>query len=426
MILLIIIILCIIIFFLLKSVFKNEIFNPIFFANTYWIAILFFSTLFSSIFNLEFSYSGIFPLFLLLFSFSAGALLFYKKYSLKTEVSANKEIEKINIYVYIIIFFSILSLLSIYLQFKFLNLKLKSVLNLYKTANYISVLRYSEKPVTSRGGQLLTSFIYCGAFFGGYIFLLAKKIKLKLVSVLPILISILYSFINGVKLPFFSAVFFWTSSLISYSIYKYNGLIKLTFKHIKYLLIGAIAILFIFTTTQKFRSGSADTKFNPEHIYLSYFSSLNAFTIWWENYHFDGITPFKYTLSGIHNLIFHDRKSGLFTEIVILKKNPVVQTNVYTIFRAFIEDYSLPISMIIFFLLGYIFSLSYEKTKQGFWLYFIINSFFITNLLWSIVTILTTYNTMIFSWIVIIVTFIVIKIKILFKEKYIIKLNLKI
>ena len=75
---------------------------------------------------------------------------------------------------------------------------------------------------------------------------------------------------------------------------------------------------------------------------------------------------------------------------------------------------------------GYIFSLSYEKTKQGFWLYFIINSFFITNLLWSIVTILTTYNTMIFSWIVIIVTFIVIKIKILFKEKYIIKLNLKI
>jgi len=417
--------------YLIVYFFHKKLLHPIPITLIYWLTIIFISEMNHFIFKIKIYHAAIIPVIVFLLSFLIGGMLYYyKNKSIKPQFNfstSNRETQYLNNLLFVIILFSILGLLSLYIQLKYLNIKITSFNDIYKIANKIAILRYSNQTELPGAGKLLQAFLYAGSYFGGYTFYISKKLKHKLLTFLPLTTITLISIINSVKLPFIVSIFFWLSSFISTYIFYKQGKVCIKIKYLFTIIICSIFFITTFITIHKFRSGDSNTKYNYESLLISYYSSYNVFSLWWKNYDFSHkITPGKYTFSGIHNLIFKDRQPGLFTEFIILKENPIVKSNVYTIFRAFIEDYSFFGTIIIFFFCGYLFTASYEKLLNGYFLAHISNSFFLTNLFWSIVTFVSTYNTIILSWLLVIIFFFILNIQIHKKDKHKIKLILKI
>lgn len=410
--------------------FRNKLLHPISLTILYWSTIVLLSELNHFIFKIKIYHWAIIPIILFLASFTFGAMFFYYKNYKKSSITN----ENINIkfldtryLTYLIIIFSIFGLTSLYMQLKFLKVKLSCYEDIYKIAYKISILRYSNKQEIPLIGKILQAFIYSGSYFGGYLFLISKNLKNKSITTFPLLTSLLISIINGVKMLFIVSIIFWISAFISNYIIINKGKLFIKFQNLLIVLILSFLFLIAFINIHKFRSGDTKTKYNYESLLLSYFSSYNVFSLWWQNYDYNNKpTLGKYTFSGIHNFFYKDRKPGIFTEFVILKEKPFIKSNVYTIFRYFIEDYSFIGTIIIFIICGYLITLNYEKLFEGYWLSHIFNTFYLTILLNGLMTFLLTYNIIIISWLIIFFSIIISKIKIYKdKKKIIIRFILK-
>lgn len=422
---LIVIFLYFLVIFVLLYLFKNKLLHPISLTIFYWLTIVLLSELNHFIFKIKIYHWAIIPIILFLVSFTLGGMIFYYKNSKKLSHSRNYQNTKflnVKYLICLVIIFSLFGLTSIYVQLKFLNARITSLEDIYKISHNISVLRYSNKQEIPHIGKVFQSFLYAGCYFGGITLFISKNYLHKVLTFFPFLIAMLISFVNGVKMPFLVSIIFFSAAYMSTYILYNKGKLQIKLKNTLIFVLFIILSFFTIYNIQKFRTGNPNKKFNYESIILSYFSSYNVFSLWWKDYKFNHKLGLgKYTVSGIHNLIFNNREPGFFKEEIILKSKPEVKSNVYTIFRAFIEDYSFIGTLLIFFIAGYLFSCAYEKLLLERSLFaHIIYSFFITNLLWSFIFYLATYNTILLSWFIICVFLYHYQIKIIKNSKKII------
>lgn len=94
---------------------------------------------------------------------------------------------------------------------------------------------------------------------------------------------------------------------------------------------------------------------------------------------------------------FHDRKIGLFPEAVNISDSSA--SNIYTILRPIIEDFSLPGGIVIFYFVGFFSSFIYyieNNPVLKLWSM----SLFVSILGWSLVTNILTYNVIMFAFLV--------------------------
>ncbi|MDP4266717.1 MAG: O-antigen polymerase, partial [Bacteroidota bacterium] len=313
---------CINVILLIKKIIRNEYFHPIFISAIYWVFFLICSILISINFNLKFSWNGIYPIFILLFSFISGSLLINNKLKKSHEIikSDFKEdrincIIKPGILKNIIILFSISGFFALIIQLKYLDLSIKSFKDIITVANRISEIRYSDMADMPKYGLFLAAFMYSGAFWGGTFFVNAKIKSYKIISFLPVLVAFIFTIINGVKAIFLFSIIIWISGYISSYVYINKGKIYNIKKLITGFLIISVFILFSIPIVQFLRAGKIDSDFKIINgNAVSYFASYNAFSIWWDDYNFNGFTIFKYSLSGINNIFFQNRVSGLYKE----------------------------------------------------------------------------------------------------------------
>jgi len=408
----------------LFKLFKSEILHPIFIINFYWFTLIFISLLCSYFFKLKINLKGILPILLLLGFFTFGSLFYYYKHQFTEQKETTSTLKiNTNLFLYTSIFFSLLALSSIFIQIKYLNLKISSFKDILSLPNQISLIRYTEKRVIPFYGQILYSFLFSASYISGFIIPFLKRKKNKLAALLPILISFIISFINGGKFIFIVAIIFTIAAYFSSLILINENMYKIFIKNLSKLIILILLFLIIITLIQKFRAGYNE-KIDIKNFYLTYFSSFNAFSLWWDNFEFKKPSIGKYTFSGIHNMIFKNRKMGLFKEFLTLNDKQNIRTNVYTAFRAFIEDYSLPFSLIIFLLSGYLITYVYEKLKRKYFFAHVIYSAFIVALLWSICAFIYTYNTIIFTIIINFCFLFISSLKITIKDNKIIKIKI--
>jgi len=407
------IIFCIGIILFFKKIIKNEIFHPVFVSLVYWIAFLLCSIFISVSFNISFSWSGIFPIFLLLFSFIAGSLLISFKINKKFE--ENKNADKNDFIIEqdtlkkIIITYSLLGVVALILQLSFLNLSIKGISDVFNVAGKISVLRYTDQTDMPKYGLFLAGFMYAGAFLGGVYFINSGKKNKMLISVLPLTVAFIYTIINGAKAAFLFSVFIWISGYISCYVYTYKGIIVNLKKNIFRFLIILFIVLLTIPLVYFLRGGNINSKIAIiNHSTISYFASFNAFSIWWEQYYFDTFSLFKYSLSGIHNILYQDRVSGLYPDSygVGVINGEIVNTNVFTIIRGFIEDFSILGAITIMFLTGILMTYFYYLAKRKKIIGVFLLGVCYSVLFWSFTVNMLNYNTIILSWIITLITII--------------------
>jgi oligosaccharide repeat unit polymerase len=135
---------------------------------------------------------------------------------------------------------------------------------------------------------------------------------------------------------------------------------------------------------------------------LAYYSSVNAFTVWWAENDTIKCEPLKYTFSGLHNVIFKDREVGLYKSKTLIgtKNSKEIETNVYTILRGLIEDYTYPGAILLMCLVGFFYTLIYYKVKQGNILLFPLLSAFMAILLHSVLVSIFNFNVILIGWVI--------------------------
>ena len=268
---------------------------------------------------------------------------------------------------------------------------------LSEMGNEMSVERYS-------GGDANVSFIdrfaqlngYISPLMGGYIFLIYKK---KYISFAPLLLAALSGLSHGVKMGIITAVFMW---LIGYALCakSINKTISIKIKTVIGVILGSVLFFGILLLSMMTRIGTVD--FDTFQIvtvkFVSYsLGHLPAFDWWFSttSLNFTDYTFGGKLLYGITNTLgILKRDGGIYQEMPIISKGGD-STNVFTVFRFFVEDFGIVGSFIFMFLSGVFVKGIYnlfvikERIAMSTTIMFVVY-FFIS---WSFVTSVLAYGT---------------------------------
>lgn len=299
---------------------------------------------------------------------------------------------------YLICVFLFISVMGLLMQ---LSEIMKNGLDLMEVGSAMSQARYDENyvpPVTTR---LLYYLSYPSALLGGLTFSLAQSRKQKILTLMPVFLATAYGAIHAMRFGIISSVFFWVSGYMALKVYQTHGRYNIS-KSFMHFLTAGFFLISVFVVLQWSRSGFSDffesTTIENSKTLVSY---LTGFTTWFHTYTVPEPTYGIYTFSGIYNLLgLHERELGTFTEMVYLDTagtGAAVQTNIYTMYRGLMQDFSLPGALVFCYMLGVLAAVAYNKCSRG---YFnnvpYLAIFYILTLASSVISI-TTHNSLTFG-----------------------------
>lgn len=376
--------------------FKNKMYNPIFLFSTYWLVFVISAMIFSEVFDYYYYYEGFLIIVLYVLMFTLGGVI-----TLFKPVTKGKEkyFFKVNNLRKVVLFLSILGAGAIFVILRSQGFGIQMLFNLsnfFEMANTISIERYDNTLNLPLSYKIFSIFIYSGVVFSAILFMYKERKKDYLLSFFPLTLALVNAMINGARAGLLMAILLFISTVIS--VVKLKNIKISLMNVVKNLTVVIFFFLFILVFIQFLRGGKEDQELMPivKHMMGYLFGSLNCFTMWWETAEItNDLGLGKYTFSGIHNMIFGGREVGLYSKSLLISKDGI-ESNVYTIFRATIDDFSLLGSFGIFIMLGNIGANSYRKIKENSnhiitlsTLYFVV--------FWSFITNPLTYNTLLLS-----------------------------
>jgi oligosaccharide repeat unit polymerase len=395
----------------LKWFVSKELLDPVFFTAAYWIIFILFSVFISMEMGLLFYWEGIIPIVLLVLAFISGGFVMkqlmmhisFDNEEKKHGSKRRKTLSSVRIK-WLVMIFSAMGLLAIYMQLNFLKIQINSLSDLLHAANKISIIRYTGGQDISKFGLVLMAFLYSGGFLAGIYNVVSKGLLNKFISLIPFIVMLIFTMINGVKTGFLFLLVIWISGFAAAHVYDKKGEVRKPGLLILRACIIIALVLLLIPITQILRGGKTDTKIKLVNASaLSYFCSFNAFSVWYHSYKNDELTGVKYSLSGVHNFFYGEREIGLYGEqnIEVGKYDNIpIRTNVYTMTRGLIQDFTLYGAMAILFIAGILMQMVYYLTKRKNAFAMGMLALFYSIVLWSFTVNIINYNTLIFSWII--------------------------
>ena len=263
--------------------------------------------------------------------------------------------------------------------------------------NEMSVQRYSgAEESRSFVSQIFGIFSSLCPLVGGFSFLLLKS-RLSLFSLLP---SICASLTSGAKMGVITAFALFVSGVfVCSTVYSIKPRIKI--RNVLYITLTTLLFFMVLILSMMFRIGAFDinTLQIVSEKFIAYsLGHLPAFDYWFAK--FMDQSQYNYGLGTqtflgfFHYLGFVDREQGLFQDFVEVSKTGGM-TNVYTVFRIFINDFGILGTLLWCFLMGIITQVIYKclsnnKSPEKF-ATLMVGVYFFT--FWSFVTSIFVYTT---------------------------------
>ncbi len=313
---------------------------------------------------LYFKYVGILYILLCLYCFDLGYCLKIQNRSNKVrEVAVNYNGDKAKI-----LFFFVVSLAFFALFYDIFNhgFGLQNLFDLnsfMEMSNEQSVERYSGEEEGGIVSRVLGINTYACAIIGGmsYYMFNGRKRILSLIALLPLFLGGLAA---GAKMGIITGTFLWLIGLLIIS--QLRGVqFHISFKKIIIFLIGVIAFIALLILVMMFRIGSfdIDTMYVVFGKTISYtLGHLPAFDLWFTSHEdvLSELTGGGKTYYGITNTLgILKREGGIFTNMVEVSGDGD-KTNVFTIFRFFVEDFGTIGTLIYLFIMGMVCRIIYE------------------------------------------------------------------
>lgn len=321
----------------------------------------------------DFSFHGILWILFAMFLFSLGGLLAdgFIKNKAKKISSDNLPSIKTKLSRRILIGSIILGCLYSIEFFLQRGLSISTLFNLdtlLKLNNEIATQRY-----TGNGGyisnisRVFLIFIYFSPLISGFNFNFSKNKNSKLLCMLGIMPSFLVVLTQNTKATFIAAVFLFASGYIASSIKLNKRLPKISFKRSLLILAGMLSFLIMLYASMMMRVGRFDVNLINiinRKFTLYALGHIPAFDIWFANH----ATTIEYhfgtrTFYGVADFLgISERMQGIYVDRAYWS---TWSTNVFTIFRSFIEDFGPYLGLGIMLFFGLFMSFVFYKAKAN-------------------------------------------------------------
>lgn len=255
-------------------------------------------------------------------------------------------------YIYIIVLFLAFSYIVTLLMFQNMSLSdLASLEGFLILAAKFSKERYEDVTVLPMYIKLLLPFSFFANCLGGALFAITKRRIYLLCMIPPVIISTLFTEKSGVLFCFSM----WISSFMTIFLYNKNLVVFNANTIIRSLIMTfCVSVVLIFSAFA--RMGDLNVGLVQDVIdklYSSLFGHVAAFSNWLEQFDLNVEKPAfgKYTFAGLVDFFgISKREQGLYTVNYQLANGEL--TNLYTIHKGLILDFSAAGALIVYFLFG--------------------------------------------------------------------------
>lgn len=343
--------------------------------------------------GLEWSFFGLFTMYILSLSFQVGFLLNLNETSNRICITFKREFTFVLFFMLGIVYIGILS------NHASTVFKISNVSQVLVLANQNAISRYDSTLNISIVYKISTIFSFLCALLLGTFTAVKKNTLSKLLTVAFFSILFLDSILMAARAGLLLQL---SAFLSSYLLAKYvtneKGFYRVSPSKV-FFLIGFFSVIYaFFVIVQVARGGKDDFDIFSisSHVLTWFVGYLSAFDIWIKDYYdFDHSFGLR-TFSGLADALNISQRSGGVYAPVEVKDGRV--TNVYTAYRGLIEDFSLPLSIVIMAILGVIISKGINElilTRKSF--YYSIVVMVIYFILWSFVINPYIYNTVLLA-----------------------------
>ncbi len=176
-------------------------------------------------------------------------------------------------------------------------------------------------------------------------------------------------------------------------------------RNVVYGFLGVIILFGVFVISQAFRmklniADAGQFTFITNYLKVWFSGNISGFCSWFD-VDFNPNTPSHefYSLAGLSEWFgVAQRKAGIY-DIAIDVNHEMVFSNIYTLFRFVIDDLGLSGSFLFFLFLGFASSYFFRQSKKGSLASASLLSGIIAMLLFSFITSIWAYNSILFGWI---------------------------
>jgi oligosaccharide repeat unit polymerase len=127
------------------------------------------------------------------------------------------------------------------------------------------------------------------------------------------------------------------------------------------------------------------------------FGHISAFSTWMRDYHYTGLSFGSNTFSGPLDLIgIQEREIGYYKRDVFLSSS--LYTNIYTVFRGLLQDFSIPGTLVVAFGLGMAARISFDRCLHGKFIWLIPLSLFYAFTMYSPIISIFNYTSVVMAW----------------------------
>lgn len=241
-------------------------------------------------------------------------------------------------------------------------------------SNQSSIDRYSGEDAGGILNKLLGVNSYTCPLMGGLMFFYFKQKRRSYFSYVAVLPSVVEGLSQGVKMGIISGFFLWAIGyVVAAKLLSVQINIKL--KSVLLIGIGAVGFMLLLIVTMMFRYGSfdADTFYTASGTMISYgLGHLPAFDMWYVGNEED-LTELTFggkTFYGITNTLgVLSREQGVFTTMYQVSPHGD-ETNVFTAFRFFLEDFGTIGSFVYLLAIGSLCRHIYDRFNRKKHIYF--------------------------------------------------------
>ena len=242
-------------------------------------------------------------------------------------------------------------------------------------------------------------FGYIASLFGGLATRFADG-KIKLICLIPLFTVLLQGAILAVRSSLIISIVLWLSGWLAVKVLAND--LKFQLRTVVISLIGFSLFIILFISVKWLRGGADDpflVLYLLENVRIGMFSHITGFTTWMRDYHFTGLSFGSNTFSGpLDFLGIQEREIGYYKERVFLSS--ALYTNIYTAFRGFVQDFSIPGTLIVAFGAGMGASISFDRCLHQKSMWLVPLSLFYAFTMYTPIISIFNYTSVIMTWII--------------------------
>jgi oligosaccharide repeat unit polymerase len=265
-----------------------------------------------------------------------------------------------------------------------------------------TLLRYSGD-IGGWSERLVAIWLYPAALLGGILFSLSERIRDKFIGLSSLLPALLYSFLAGARSPLLVGLACWLGGMWAVRQARAPSAMRsFNLRTVLSLLGLAACLLFVFIAIDTFR-GHVDIQelhFESDYARLRNYmlGSPAAFADWVQHPDDSSLRFGALTFEGLYNLLgIRQRELGTYTDAAQTVGQE--STNIFTVFRGLIQDFTLLGAFLVCGLWGFASGRAYSKRSLRWSPTFGLSSFYALAL-FSPLYCLFIFNGPIFGWIV--------------------------